>query len=176
MPLTTYLGGPDTTVAGSNVTITLGRPNFGKDWRLENEVNNMNNDKIKQKYVDIRNLRSPIDAPESVRFSMKLVDDIYKKSSIEATARLQTASGFNVMAQLNETVKFTSSEDPFKVQMAPITARLVLEGPNSPLITPTHLKWIIERLVSLFFETGDGGTDRINALVQGILLPVDVNN
>lgn len=175
MSISTYLGGPDTTVDGSDVTITLGRPNFGADWRVENEVNKTTGDN-KQKYIDLRNLRSPIDAPETVRFSVRSIDDVYKKSSIATVARLQTTSGFNVMAQLNETVKFTSSDDPFAVQMAPITARLVLEGPNSPLITPAHLKWILERLFSLFFETGDGSTDRINALIQGILLPDDVNN
>lgn len=175
MSISTYLGGPDTTVTGSDVTITLGRPNFGKDWRVENEVSKTTG-VDKQKYVDLRNLRSPIDAPETVRFSVKVVEDLYKKSTIAPAARLQTTSGFNVMAQLNERVKFTSSDDPFAVQMAPLTARLVLEGPSTPLITPAHLKWILERLVSLFFETGSGSTDRINALIQGILLPNDVNN
>lgn len=153
----------DTPIPGvGELSLPRAVVNFSSDYRTrEDEPDN----------VILTNLTAPQGKPESFRFAYSEVADVYKGTNIEPALRTQTKRGVQVLVRVDETWQVKDSADPTYEVALPVSAHLVLKIPNSDMITSEQVEYLVGRLVSGLFNSGETGTDRLTSLLRGSLKP-----
>lgn len=156
----------DTPISGvTDLKLDRGKINYKADWRVKSQLA----DEAK-----LVNITSPVPYPETLRFSVSDVADVYKNSGIETAAQGPTKRGKSILAQINENWTVTDSTDPSFMVALPIQAHLVLKVPNYDLVTPEMVIALVGRLVSGLYETGSTSPARLAAMLRGSILPSDL--
>lgn len=136
--------------------------NWGADYRVKLE---------KAGEVIVSNIKAPIDAPETIRFAWSEISDVFKGSSLKATPG-QVTDGISILAQLN-CVGINSGQ--IGSESFPISAHLVLKVPKGMYMDSSDIGVILSRLLGSIYETKDAAfTDRVDAVLRGILTPKDL--
>lgn len=156
----------DTAIAG-NPTLTLprGAVNFGADFVVK---------EVSANEVIITNLTSPIDAPESFRFALSEIKDVYKNTGIDPTMYSPSRRGVNLLVQLTGTFTESDSVDTSYKVMRPIEAHLVLKAPSAELVTEDVIIAFVGRMISGLFGTGLMTSARLKSMLRGSLTPTDI--
>lgn len=123
----------------------------------------------------INNRTSPLDQPETVRFAIDNISNIYKDTSIDPSAMSVSTKGLSLLVQLNDILRVTPDEGsgvyPIMPVDLPIGAHLVLKVPSSQYVTATEAMNVVHRLVAFLYETDGTGLTRLEGLLRGALLP-----
>lgn len=151
------------TAGGTAPTLTGIAKNYGADFAKKVDVAGN---------ADITNITSPPDAPNTERFSVTVIKDIYKGTPVNESYKSGNKSGFSLLSQCNLVATITDSEDSTYRVDVPISAHVVVKGPNDSNITTTHLTTALMRAIGGLYETD--GSSRLAALVRGSLLPSDL--
>lgn len=155
----------DTPISGvSSLNFSRGLINFGADFRVKSHSDN---EEV------ITNLTTPLDYPETVRWSVTNVDP-YKGTNISPNLRLPSKQGISLLAQVNEVWKVTDTADATLEYALPVSAHLVVKAPNHSSITADMILTLIGRLVSSLYDTGSTESTRLSALLRGSLTPSDM--
>jgi len=151
------------TAGGTAPTITMSAINYGTDFvKVANQAG----------LADLSNLTSPTDAPNTVRFSLNPISDIYKGTPVTDAYKSPNKSGFSLLSQCNVVATITDSEDAtYRVDL-PLSAHIVLKAPYDANITTAHLVTISNRALGGLYETD--GTLRVGNMARGGLLPADL--
>lgn len=154
-------GNTDTPISGVTApVITLPVINFNSDYRIRKSADSE---------TIVTNVTTPFDQPESVRYSIQDVKDIYKNAGLNSDQITGSKEGVSLVAQLNTTLKVTDDTATTAIGYFPITAHLVIKCPKSGYITESVLTQVIARLNgTLYAETGK---TNIVALLKGALNP-----
>lgn len=163
MPKTTSFGYTDTTPAGG-ATKTLTRPNlnYGADFAKTEDSENK---------CIITNLTSPYDQPESIRFEVADVKNIYNGTNIDPSVYATSKAGISLVCQVNDILRVTDSADSTYQVDLPISAHFVIKMPKSQYITAGDIEKVVARCVASMYDTDSVGTSRIDALVRGSMVP-----
>lgn len=166
MATSVNVGFTDTAIAG-NPTLNLlrGSVNFGADFRVKSETSNE---------LVLTNLTSPVDRPETFKFSFGEIANIYSGSNVDPSAYAPSKKGISVLASLSETYAVTDTVDPsYRVDL-PVSAHVVIKVPANENITAAMIQTLVARMLSGLYETGLTTTGRISSLVRGSLTPADL--
>lgn len=163
MAKTLNLNYTDTAISGiSSLNLPLSVVNFPVDFRVK---------------VDdpgeaiVTNLTSPIERPETFRFAITEIRDVYKNTSIDANVAAPTRRGVSILCQLNDVYSITDSSDATYQVNLPMQGHIVLKIPSNDLITADVMKTFLGRLVDGLFNSGVVSSGRLASLARGSLLP-----
>lgn len=166
MPTTVNPGYKDTAIVGGlQAKYTAAPLNFKDDFR---QTSYSGDEAV------ITNLTSPVDRPETFRFSQQSIANIYRSTSIESSRFGPTKGGRSILIQHNSISAVEeegSTQDSYHL---PLGIHLVLRVPNSEYVDAAVVTTQIERLLGALHETGDDGKTRLSALLRGSLLPKNV--
>lgn len=166
MPTIVNPGFTDTPIVGGKTAKYTAAPlNFKDDFRQKSYTGD---DAI------LTNLTSPVDRPETIRYSQQPIANIYRSTNVEPSRFGPTKGGRSILIQHNSISSVEedgSTQDSYHL---PLSTHLVLRVPNSEYIDATVIVRQIERLLGALQETGDDGKTRLSALLRGSLLPKDV--
>jgi hypothetical protein len=159
-------GYTDTAISGvSSLTFPRGLVNIGKDFRVKSNTG---------KEVILTNLTSPIDRPENIRLAYTDITNIYNGTGIESSLSAPSKKGVSVLAQVTDVLSVTDSTDAdYRIDL-PMSAHLVLKVPASEFVNSAQVQELIGRLLSSLFDTGSTGTDRLEAILRGSLIPSEL--
>lgn len=122
------------------------------------------------------NKTSPLSAPETFRFAYKAVNNIFAGTGIDPVYMPSTKKGFNVLMQVNDIIS-VKDEKGLRTDY-PISAHLVLKGPQAEFVTGDIALKLIQRLLgmtgSFAGETSEKFVPtRLNELIRGAVSPVN---
>jgi len=126
--------------------------------------------KVEANEVELTNMTSPVDQPETVRFAISNVGNIYANTGIDPAYYGASKKGFSVLVQLNDTMRVTDTEKPEFVQDFPISAHIVIKGASSSYLSSDNVYAVAKRLVSCL-TPGSDSSARLNELIRGALMP-----
>lgn len=166
MAITIQKNYSDTPISGvTALNLSRGLVNFKADFAVKSD---------EPGEAIITNRKSPLDAPETFRFGMTSIKDVYVNRNIDPGTYSPSKRGTQVLAQLEEVWTKTNSDDTsYRVNM-PVSAHIVIRTPNDSAISLNDITELVGRLVSGLFETGSLTTDRLASLYRGSMLPSDL--
>lgn len=163
MPKTTSVGYTDTAPAGG-ATKSLTRPNlnYNADFaKMEDSENK----------CILTNLTSPYDQPETMRFELSDIKNIYNGTSIDPSVYAASRAGISLICQVNDILRVTDTADSTYQVDLPVSAHIVIKMPKSQYITATDIENVVARCVASLYDTDSTGASRIDALVRGSMVP-----
>lgn len=157
----------DSGVPGvTSLSLGLDILNFGADYRVRVDEPNE---------VIITNMTSPIDRPETIRYALSTVADVYKGTGIDVAYRSPSSKGLSLVCQLSDIYNlYDETVDDPREQYLPIQGHIVLKMPSNDAIDAATIKSFLGRLVAGLFGTGVVDDSRLAALFRGSLLPTDM--
>lgn len=156
----------DSAVSGvSSLSLPISVLNYGADFGVQDgngaELHLVNN-------------TSPIDCPETIRYAVSDVQNIYKGTTIDPNLFMDTKRGVSLLVQLNQVYNVTDSAVPAYNRVLPIKAHMVLQIPVDQVVTADMVQALVGRLCSCLFDTGSASSARIGRLLRGSLRPSDL--
>jgi len=110
-----------------------------------------------------------LDQPNSIRFAVSAVPDMFKGKTLVPTAGQRT-DGVSILTQVREIWKIDDAADSLASTYFPISGHMVLQVPNDALVTSTVLGELVKRLVGAPYRNGtDAIAAAYNNLLHGIL-------
>lgn len=165
MAKTISTGYTDTAIAGNPaMTVTIGKINWAADHRMTQDDPGE---------VILTNVTSPVDQPETSRFSQRKVANVYSSTDIDPSAYLPNKAGTATLLELREIWAETDSVDTTYRKLMPMKAGITLTLPANPNITSDQVRDFLLRAVSLAFETGTVTSAGIAALTRGVMRKAD---
>lgn len=156
----------DTPISGvTSLSFPRGLVNFKADFSEKS--------RSATEYV-ATNLRSPLDAPEIIRWGNSRIADVYRNSGVSKQNQPAAVQGFSLLAQETFIATVTDTVDTtYKVDL-PISAHLVFKAPTHENVTADLLLTALGRLVSSLYSTGSVAPDRLEGLIRGALAPTEI--
>jgi len=127
--------------------------------------------KSKKSDVWITNSTSPLDSPETVRYAIQNIGNIYNGTDIQPAYFATSKAGRQLLIQLNDVLTATDSADPTYRMDLPFSGHVVLKFPTNAVVTSSMLLAFYERLVSMAFATGAVTDSRLEVMMRGTLKP-----
>jgi hypothetical protein len=160
-------GYTDTPISGvTKLDFPRGLLNYKSDFRIKSNPNG--------KEVVITNLTSPIDRPENIRLAYQEVQNVYSNTDVDPAVYAPSKRGTSILAQISETLSVTDSVDAdYRIDL-PISAHLVIKVPANEHINAAAVQVLVGRLLSSLFDTGSLTDSRLEAILRGSLLPVEL--
>lgn len=128
--------------------------------------------------VVITNVTSPLDQPETIRFGIQNIRDIYNGTSVDPTAMSVARQGVSLVVQLNDILRVTPEESSTSCccgegfQDYPISTHIVIRTPvASPITADVVLSVVKRNIAALFGEGADVTSARLNSMLRGALKP-----
>lgn len=164
-------GYTDTAVGGcASLTTTVKVINWGADYRLLS---------INPNEVVVRNVTAPKDQPESFRFTMREVANIYNLPNsgvnVDLDAQSRVKTGKQLLVEHRYVIKITDDTDVNYIRYIPRRTGLSVLISDDSNISDNTLLGEIQRLLAGIFEQGGGTvagtTDStgVAALARGVL-------
>lgn len=140
--------------------------NFDEDWKIVPSSN--------QGEIVLKNVRYPLDEPMTIRVSISEIKDIYKGSTIDASAKIPARAGIAVFAEYRATGVMADSNDPSFRGLVPLVHSHRFVVPSAQGVDGTMILSEMARSMGMFFNASESGAtaDRINELVHGVLSPL----
>lgn len=140
--------------------------NFGSDYRVKQDDAGE---------AIIANITSPIDRPETFRFSAAPVADVYKGTGIDSGFYSPSRKGISLLCQLTDVYKYADPADStFKDQYLPISGHMVLKVPCNEALTADMISTFVGRLIAGLYASGNLDASRLKSMLRGALLPTDM--
>lgn len=154
-------GTTDTAFAGSTaLTVPIPGLNWGVDFRSLSSVPGE---------VIATNLSSPMDQPETFRFSQRAKANIYAGTDIDVSAYLPTRQGLDTLIECREVWVETDTLDSTYRKLMPGKCGITLSFPAYGNVTPEMVLSLLKRTVAAAFEQGVVTSTGISALQHGVL-------
>lgn len=162
---TTISTGYADTPYGGQTWVPVNRPilNFGEDFRIK---------KSSESELVLVNLTSPLDRPETVRYSVQNVANVYAGTDIDPSVYAPVKRGISLLMQRTATISVTDENG--KRTDHPVSFHTVVKVPVSEHIDAELISSELQRTLSLAYETGQTDGARINAMLRGSLAPKDM--
>lgn len=117
---------------------------------------------------------APFDAPQTAKFAVNRIANIYAGSPVDASYQLPYKRGASILCQVNLVASVTDTADStYRVDL-PLSAHLVIKAPMSGLLTVNDIRSVAERAFALLYETGSTDSTRLTELLKGSMLPEGV--
>lgn len=120
--------------------------------------------------VVISNTTSPLDQPETIRFALSSVADVYQGTGIEPSFRSVTKRGESLLVQINDILRVTDAEGQILYDL-PISSHIVVKLPLNEYVTADVALQVVKRNISALFDTGLVTSARLNQLLRSSLKP-----
>lgn len=153
------------TTGGASQTLATDAVNWGTDFTVTTQ---------KSSEGQVTNMTMPLDRKETFRWQSTGVPDIYAGSDIVRSLRTNSTRGVKVFLDHKDTWKLTDSDDATFEAHLPVSCQIMVKVPANEQVTASVVKALVIRTLSGLFETDDDGTDRLNALLRGSVLPTDL--
>lgn len=125
----------------------------------------------KDRDIVITNSESPIDRPETMRFALSNINNVYNGSGIEPSYYAVNKTGKSLLLQVNDILTFTDANQADLREDYPITAHLVVKFPTNVNVDATVIMTTVNRLLATAYATGVTTNTRLEALIRGALAP-----
>jgi len=156
------LGFTDTAIGGyASVAVTLPALNWSADHNLLS--NNPGE-------VITTNLTSPVDQPETFRFSQRKVSNVYAGLDIDPSAYLPTRQGSSTLIELRENWVETDSVDAMYRKIIPVRCGISFTLPSYGNVTAAMALELLYRTLSAAFEQGVTDETGMAALLRGVMV------
>lgn len=157
----------DTAVEGvATLALPISVLNYHEDFAVKSEVGST---------LVLTNNTSPIDRPETIRYAVADVANVYKNTGVDPGYTLESKRGISLLAQLRAFYTVTDAAVPGYEKVLPVKAHLVLEIPCDAVITTDMALAIIGRLASTVLDTGVLTSSRLAKMLRGSLRPSDLS-
>jgi len=120
------------------------------------------------------NRTSPLDQPETYRFSQKEIKDVYAATDIDPSARMATKAGRATLIELRGAWAETDSVDVTYRKLIPYKVGIQFTMPTNASVTADMALAAILRAYGLVFETGTVTSAGINNILHGALRKADL--
>lgn len=156
-------GYTDTPIEGVTSISTYSPPlNLAADFRVQSQS---------PSEVVLINTTTPVDQPETFRFSQKLRQDVYAGTGIEASAKLPSSVGYQQLIELRQVHAITDSADVTLRKLAPIRVGIAIDVPRDVTINHAAVLNMVKRAISGLYDQGVGTSSRVNDLLHGVQKP-----
>lgn len=118
--------------------------------------------------VVLANTSSPMGWPETLKFQIQDVANIYNNSDVDPVLYAPSKKGKSLLCSINDTIKVGTGADAV---MYPISAHFVLKFPNTADVETADIMTVAKRMVALAFNGADDNT-RLGKLIHGALNPI----
>jgi hypothetical protein len=122
----------------------------------------------------LNNLTSSLDIPETAKFKITNIGNIYDKTEILPVYYATSKAGRELFWQLNDILTASDSENPTFSQDLPVSGYVALKFPTNALMTSDALLTFYERLVSMVLDTGAVTKSRLEAMMHGSSIPSNI--
>lgn len=126
--------------------------------------------KVEATEVELTNMTSPVDQPETLRFAITPINNVYQNTGVDPAYYGASRKGFSVLVQLNDILRVTDSVKPEFVQDFPVSAHIVIRGASSQYVSSDNVYSVVKRLVAAL-TPGTDTSARLNELIRGALMP-----
>lgn len=166
MPKIINTGYTDTANAAiTHTTAPRAKLNFAADFKAK---------KSGDTELIITNVTSPLDRPESIRFGVTDIKNVYNGLDISVAVQAPSKKGTQILTQVTEVISVTDSVDAMYRIDLPVSAHLVIKVPNSEHITGEIVQTLVSRVISSLYVNTKDDTTRINSLLRGVLKPSEI--
>jgi hypothetical protein len=118
------------------------------------------------------NTTSPIGKPETLRFGLTPIANIYKSTPIEKSVQSPTTRGYSLLVQVNDVLSVVDADVDVSYDL-PISAHVVFKFPADSVVTPAHLRTVFNRLQQALYDPADLALNtadkKLAALMRGAL-------
>lgn len=154
--------------SSAKINMSLPALDYDKDFALvENGAN----------AVILSNTTGPVDQPETIRYAISDVSNIYKNSDIQPIHRQDGVRGKKVLISVRDTARVTlGSGDTVDY---PVKAGITLEYPLSADLTPSDFFEVVSRCAAATQDylkntvAGTADSNLMASIVRGALNPQD---
>lgn len=112
--------------------------------------------------VELTNRTSPINQPETIRFQIRDVANVYAGSRVDPEYYSPVKSGRQFVCSIMDTAKATDATG--KTVLLPCKAHFVMQLPNSDVYSSARLKELLHRMFALAFDAAT--KDEANRLLE----------
>lgn len=126
--------------------------------------------------VILNNLTCPLDQPETLRYAISNIKDVYDGTGIEPSYRSVSRRGVSLVVQLRDVLRIGLTEadaaccDPGIIDF-PLETHIVFRVPVSQYIDADTVLTVFKRNVSGVFDTNGVTSKMLNGLLRGSLNP-----
>lgn len=113
---------------------------------------------------------SELTSPESVRFGVSAVKDIYSNSGVDTSSQLTTRHGVQTLVEVHEVYRATNSVTGQEYDL-PCVGRVVLRFPTVSCVTGELVSDLLQRTVAACFSTSSTDIARELELAKSSLIP-----
>lgn len=127
--------------------------------------------------VVITNVTSPIDQPETIRWSYQNVNDVYRNTGIDPSMTATTKRGVSIVGQVNDVMRVTTDEESGCCGVSydlPLEAHVVIKVPLNQNVTSDVALALVKRAFATLFSTGSVTSQRIGQLLRDALKPAEM--
>lgn len=164
--MSSSFGYTDSVTTTKNVAVP--QLSYAKDFSVKTET---------PSEVVITNVTSPLDQPETIRFAVQNVKDIYNGTAVDPTAMSVSRNGLSLVVQVNDILRVTPTEGEAcccgqGYMDFPISTHIVVRTPVAQYIDADTVMTVVKRNISaLFGEGADVTSARLNQMLRGALKP-----
>lgn len=139
---------------------------YAKDFSIRTE---------RAEEIILTNTTSPLDQPETIRFAIQNVGNVYAGTPVAVESQSVTKRGVQLLIQLNDILRVTPDEEAttcgcFAPYDLPISAHIVLRVPLNSNVSADVALQVLKRNVAALFD-GDVTSARLNSMLRGALKP-----
>lgn len=113
---------------------------------------------------------SELTSPESIRFGVSAVKDVYSNSGVDAANQLTARHGVQTLVEIHENYRATNSVTGEEFDL-PCVGRVVLRFPTVSCVTGELVNDLLRRTVAACFSTGSVDISRELELAKSSLVP-----
>lgn len=120
----------------------------------------------------IVNVAGALDQPNSIRYSVSPVADVFKQSPVNPGVG-QNPAGVNILIQVNEVWKVTDTD--LGERLLPVSGHIVLKLPTDAQVTASAVGSLIDRVVGAVARDVDGTLETgLDFLLHGVTrIPIE---
>lgn len=163
--MATSFGYTDSVLTTLNVAVP--QLSYAKDYSVRTE---------RAEEVILTNTTSPLDQPETIRYAIQNVGNVYAGTPVAVESQSVTKRGVQLLIQLNDILRVTPDEEsssnccciaPYDL---PISTHIVIRVPLNSNVTADTVLQVVKRNVAALFE-GNNTSARLNSMLRGALKP-----
>lgn len=147
----------------TQLSVAVPTLSYAKDFSVKQET---------ASEVVLTNTTSPLDQPETIRYAIQNIGNIYTGTGIDPSFMSVTKRGVSLLVQLNDILRVTP-DDVTCCDAAydlPIATHIVIRVPLNSNVDADTVLQVVKRNVAALFE-GEADSSRLNAMLRGALKP-----
>lgn len=164
MALTTNFGYTDSV--SSKLTLEIPTLSYAKDFSVKSDTSNE---------VVLTNVTSPLDQPETIRFAIQNIGNVYTGTSVAVENRSVSQRGVQLLIQLNDILRVEAADEGNNPCCEtgfdlPISSHIVIKVPLNQYVNADIVLAVVQRNIAALFEENNTSA-RLNSMLRGALKP-----